>query len=40
MILSQIFTILVIGLSFDLINTWITNVSILKWYAQKKEAKQ
>lgn len=36
-ILTQIFTILVIGLSFDLLNTWITNVSILKWYAERKK---
>jgi len=35
-VLSQIFMILTIGLSFDLLNTWITNVSILKWYALKK----
>ncbi len=35
-ILTQIFTILVIGLFFDMINTWITNVSILKWYFHKK----
>jgi preprotein translocase subunit SecF len=34
--LTQIFTILVMGLGFDLLNTWITNVSILKWYAIKK----
>jgi len=38
-VLSQIFSILVIGLSFDLLNTWITNVSILKWYMEKKEKK-
>jgi preprotein translocase subunit SecF len=38
-ILSQIFTILVIGLVFDIFNTWITNVSILKWYVLKKENK-
>jgi len=31
-VLTQIFTILVIGLVFDIINTWITNVSLLKWY--------
>ena len=37
--LAQIFTILAIGLSFDLINTWITNVSILKWYVKRKERK-
>ena len=36
-ILSQIFTILVIGLGFDLINTWITNVSLIKWYVQNKK---
>ncbi len=35
-ILTQIFSILVIGLVFDLLNTWITNVSILKWYSEKK----
>lgn len=35
-ILAQIFTILLIGLVFDMINTWITNVSILKWYMEKK----
>ncbi len=34
--LTKIFTVLVIGLGFDLLNTWITNVSILKWYAIKK----
>ncbi|MFH1607539.1 MAG: preprotein translocase subunit SecF [archaeon] len=36
-VLSQILTILVIGLSFDLLNTWITNVSILKWYVERKK---
>jgi len=36
-VLTQIFTILVIGLGFDLINTWITNVSILKWYVEFKK---
>ena len=36
-VLTQIFTILVIGLGFDLINTWITNVSILKWYIERKK---
>ena len=38
-VLTQIFTILVIGLTFDLLNTWITNVSILKLYAEKKSSK-
>ena len=36
-LLTQIFTILAIGLSFDLLNTWITNVSLLKWYVEKNE---
>ncbi len=35
-VLSQIFTILLIGLIFDIINTWVTNVIILKWYLEKK----
>ncbi len=39
-ILTQIFTILVIGLGFDLLNTWVTNVSILKMYVEHKEAKK
>lgn len=34
--LRQIFTILLIGLGFDLLNTWITNASILRWYAEAK----
>ena len=36
-VLSQIFTILIIGLIFDILNTWITNVSILKWYLERKK---
>jgi len=36
-ILTQIFTILVIGLGFDILNTWITNVSLIKWYVLKNE---
>ncbi len=36
-VLSQIFTIMVIGLSFDIFNTWITNVSIIKWYVLRKK---
>jgi len=38
-ILSQIFTIMLIGLIFDIINTWVTNASIIKWYALKKQKK-
>jgi preprotein translocase subunit SecF len=36
-VLRQIFLILLIGLSFDLINTWITNASLLKWYQEGQE---
>ncbi len=35
--LNQIFTILLIGLGFDLLNTWLTNASIIKWYAEKNQ---
>ena len=35
--LFQIFLIMMLGLIFDIINTWITNVSIIKWYALSKE---
>lgn len=36
-ILNQIFIILIIGLSVDLFNTWITNVCLIKWYAEKSK---
>lgn len=32
----QIFLILALGLGADLINTWLTNASIIKWYADRK----
>ena len=35
-LLAQIFTILAIGLVFDIFNTWVTNVSIIKWYIKSK----
>ena len=38
-ILTQIFTVLAIGLGFDILNTWITNASILKWYVENKRKK-
>jgi preprotein translocase subunit SecF len=34
-ILTEIAAVLLIGLVFDLLNTWLTNVAILKWYVQK-----
>ena len=38
-IFRQIFSILLIGLSFDLMNTWLMNASVLRWYIEHKEAK-
>jgi len=35
-VLNQIFIILLIGLGLDLINTWATNASIIKWFVEKK----
>ena len=32
----QIFLILSIGLFADILNTWLTNASIIKWYCEKK----
>lgn len=34
--MSQIFTILAIGLCFDIYNTWVTNASLIKWYVERK----
>jgi preprotein translocase subunit SecF len=36
-ILRQIFTILFIGLAFDVLNTWTTNTSLIKWYVEAKK---
>jgi len=38
-VLKQIMTILIIGLLVDLINTWIQNAGILRWYVEKKHGK-
>ena len=35
--LRQIFTIVLIGLLFDILNTWVTNASIIKWFVEIKE---
>jgi preprotein translocase subunit SecF len=35
-IIAQIMTILLVGLLVDVINTWIQNAGILRWYAEKK----
>lgn len=34
-IVTEIAAVLLIGLVFDVLNTWLTNVGILKWYVQK-----
>lgn len=34
--LNQIFTILIIGLFLDILNTWLTNTSLIKWFAEKQ----
>jgi preprotein translocase subunit SecF len=34
--IRQIMLVLSIGLVFDLINTWITNAGVLRWYLEKK----
>ena len=33
-IISEMSAVLLIGLLFDLLNTWITNAGILKWYSE------
>jgi preprotein translocase subunit SecF len=35
LILMEIAAVLLIGLIFDVMNTWLTNVGILKWYVLK-----
>ncbi|MCF7871856.1 protein translocase subunit SecF [Candidatus Woesearchaeota archaeon] len=35
--LTEIMTIILIGLLVDLINTWLQNASILRWYMERKE---
>ena len=34
--IRQIMLILVIGLVFDLLNTWLTNAGILRWYLERR----
>ncbi len=35
--IRQIMLILVIGLAFDLLHTWITNAAILRWYMERNK---
>ncbi len=32
--LNQMFTILLIGLTFDTLNTWVTNTALIKWFVE------
>ena len=36
-VITQIAAILFIGLLFDFMNTWLFNVTLLRWYSEKKE---
>ncbi|MEM4181824.1 MAG: hypothetical protein QXX68_01565 [Candidatus Pacearchaeota archaeon] len=36
-VLNQIFTVLIIGLCFDIFNTWVFNASLIKWFVEKNE---
>lgn len=38
-ILMEISAVLLIGLVFDILNTWLTNAGIIKWYVQKGGSK-
>ncbi len=35
-VLSQIAMVLIIGLTIDIMNTWLMNSVVLKWYCEKK----
>ena len=39
-VIKQIMFILFVGALFDIMNTWIINAAILRWYMEAKEAKQ
>ncbi len=38
--LKQIMLILIIGLGFDILNTWIQNAALLRWYLEYREKKK
>lgn len=38
-IISQISLVLIVGLLFDMVNTWITNVIVLEYWLDKKEGR-
>ena len=35
-VMTQIASVLLIGLVFDVLNTWITNAGLLRWYIERK----
>lgn len=37
--LTQVFGIILLGLSFDIFNTWLTNASLLKWFMEARRLK-
>ena len=39
-VFTQIMTIILIGMFFDVLYTWIQNAAILKWYIERREAKR
>jgi len=39
-VITQIMTILLIGLIVDMINTWFQNAGILRWYLEKKHERE
>jgi preprotein translocase subunit SecF len=36
LVINLIASVLLIGLTFDILNTWLTNAGIIKWYVTKK----
>jgi preprotein translocase subunit SecF len=39
-VIKQIMAIILIGLFFDILNTWIQNTGILRWYLERKERRR
>jgi preprotein translocase subunit SecF len=39
-VIPAIASVLFIGLIFDILNTWLTNAGIIKWYVEKQESRQ
>ncbi len=39
-VLTQIASVLLIGIVFDIVNTWITNAGLLRWYMERKQEKK